>query len=859
MGLKGRALCMTFIIIISMIIVIYFISDIVFLKSFRDLEEKNVRVNVKRVENMIQNQMDELHCINRDWAPWDDTYRFIHEKNREYIQGNLLDEVFENLQINMIVFLDNKNNIIFSKGFDLQQNQEVAIPQKTKEALLENSILTSHKNEQDGKKGILLLPEGSLLVVSHPIVTSEFKGPIRGTLVMGRYLSEEQVNQIAKTLQLSVRVHHLNSSHLSPEIRSIQGQLINRDSILVLPIDKNSVKGYSALKDIVGKPAVIVEVEKYREVYKQGQISRNYFLLLLVGVCFVFSILVFVFMEKLILIPSGLRDALLNTIPALVYFKDENLKYIIGNKILLDTFHLSQREIKGMTDFDLLPLEDAKICYEEDIEMLQTGKYIMNQERLITKPNGEKLWISKSKAVYRNDCGQIKGIVGIGLDITEKKKMEERIQFLAYYDSLTQLPNRIFLQHYMEEKIKEYKVYNRKFSVLYIDLDRFKMINDTLGHHAGDFFLKDLSKKLKKCIRSKDVVSRLGGDEFVIILSEVSAEEEVILVCQRILEMIQKPWEIEQHEFYVTASIGISMYPNDGEDVEALLKHADIAMYNVKESGKNNYAFYEPSLSIEALQEVDLESSLRSALLKEEFLIYYQLKVHCQTEEIIGMEALLRWQHPILGLLQPKSFISVAEKSKLILPVGEWVLRTVCCQVKEWQMEGYAKLKISINIATLQLEQSNFVEGFKEIVEELQLDCSWLEIEISESILMRNQEFILKNLQELKKMGVQIALDDLGVGSSLSYLKYFPIDRIKIDKCFIDDVLNAPEDTAIVKTIIYLSKAMGLGVVAEGVETEEQLRFLKLENCDELQGYLFSEPVPKEIIIERLNFKGTHS
>ncbi len=385
-----------------------------------------------------------------------------------------------------------------------------------------------------------------------------------------------------------------------------------------------------------------------------------------------------------------------------------------------------------------------------------------------------------------------------------------------------------------------------RLAVLLIDLDNFKNVNDSLGHHAGDQLLQQLATRLVGSLREGDTVARLGGDEFVLILVNVASEEDASVVAQKILKLDTEPCTIDGHELFVTYSIGISFYPKDGEDAETLLKNADAALYRAKKQGGNNAQFCSAEMNAKALQRLTLENNLRNALKRQEFLLHYQARVDLHSGEITGMEALVRWQHPEQGLLiPPGQFIPVAEDSGLIVPLGAWVLHTACAQNKAWQAAGFKPVCIAVNLSARQFRQQDLVELVTRILQETGLDAAYLELELTESMIMQNVEAAIATLTRLKAIGVKFSIDDFGTGySSLSYLKRFPIDSLKIDQSFVRDISTDPDDAAITKTIISMAHDLGLRVIAEGVETQEQETFLRLHHCDEIQGYFFSKPVP---------------
>ncbi len=437
--------------------------------------------------------------------------------------------------------------------------------------------------------------------------------------------------------------------------------------------------------------------------------------------------------------------------------------------------------------------------------------------------------------------------------VQERIRSEKRVQYLAYHDSLTDLPNRGMFSTLLNHGISLAHRHNNGLAVLFLDLDRFKNINDTLGHEAGDALLQEVGKRLRLCLRASDTVARLGGDEFVILLETLDRKELVAVVAQKMLTAIVQPFILLGQEFHVTASIGIGIYPQDGQDEQSLMKNADIAMYQAKTVGKNNYQFYSAQLNANSLERLALESGLRRALEYNEFELHYQPKIDLRTGRITGMEALLRWRHPELGIVAPGKFIQIAEETGLICPIGRWVLKTACMQNKVWQEQGLPRLSMAVNLSARQFSDENLLSDITSILKEAGMEATFLELEITESMLMLDTKKTMKVLTALSKMGIKLALDDFGTGySSLANLKQFPIDTIKVDRSFIRGISTGGEDNAITAAIIAMGRTLSKTVIAEGVETEEQRDFLRVHACDEFQGFYFSKAVPADQFAELL-------
>lgn len=450
------------------------------------------------------------------------------------------------------------------------------------------------------------------------------------------------------------------------------------------------------------------------------------------------------------------------------------------------------------------------------------------------------------------DEDSILGEVVTFKDITERKQLEQEIKYLAYFDSLTDLPNRILLNDRLKQGLNDAKINGQKMAVLYLDLDRFKLINDSLGHSYGDLLLHDVAKRLKVCIPKAATVSRQGGDEFTIILPEIISEKDVLKVVKQVTDTFSKPFYLKGNEVYIKTSIGISLFPNDGDTAEVLIKNADAAMYKSKEISGTSYHFFKSEMNNRTLESIKLENALYKALDHDELVIYYQPQIDSKTNTIIGAEALLRWNHPTEGMISPVEFIPIAEETGLIVPIGRWVLKNACKQLKEWHAHGHSYMSLSVNLSGRQFEESNLVSMIKSTLAELDLAPEFLHIELTENQIIKNTDITIKKMKQLKRLGVNIAIDDFGTGySSLGYLKNFPIDALKIDKSFIQDIVKDDDNAAITNTIITLAQNLNLKVIAEGVETKEQLEFLWSKNCYIMQGYYFSRPIKAEELTKK--------
>ncbi len=524
-------------------------------------------------------------------------------------------------------------------------------------------------------------------------------------------------------------------------------------------------------------------------------------------------------------------------------------KFVEVNDIACFKLGYSREELLRMTFLDLAAVEDLNDLPKIFKKLLQQ-EHVTFEKVTLTK-GGLKIPAEINAHVFQ--WGGRRFVQAIARDITDRKRAEETIRRQAYYDVLTNLPNRTLFKDRLEQAMKHAHRNKQMLGVIVLDLDRFKNINETLGHILGDKLLVAVAERLLGMLNESETIARFGGDEFTLLLPQVNSIEEATRHAQKIIELLGTPFKLNNHDLHVTTSIGMAFYPDDGENSEILLKNAETAMYRAKEQGRNNYQLYASVMNVSAFKQLLMENSLRRALEKEEFVVYYQPQIDLKTQRMVGAEALVRWQHPDLGLVFPTEFIGLAEETGLIVPIGEWVIRRVCSQNKRWQDAGCEKVCVSVNLSARQFQQRNLVAVISQVLQETGLDPQYLGLEITETIAMKNADYTISALNELKKMHVHLSLDDFGTGySSLSYLKRFPLETLKIDRSFVRDITTDPNDAAIVTAVVALAHSLKLDVVAEGVETEGQLSFLKSHNCDQVQGYIFSHPLSEENFLKAL-------
>jgi len=541
-----------------------------------------------------------------------------------------------------------------------------------------------------------------------------------------------------------------------------------------------------------------------------------------------------------------LLDAFLEHIPDNVFFKDRDSRFVRISRAMANYFGLDDpSQAVGKVDSDMFSSEHAAQALADEQEIIRTGQAKVGLEEKETWPDGREGWVLTSKIPLKNRRGEIIGTMGISHNITDRKQAELRIRYMALHDTLTGLPNRVLLEDRLAQAIAPAARNQKSVAVLMLDLDRFKNVNDSFGHYAGDRLLEEVSVRIQATLRDSDIVARLGGDEFVIVMPFVNSTLDIEIVAQKVLAALGEQFQIDGHSLHISGSIGISMFPTDGESPGTLLQFADAAMYQAKEKGRGVYCFFAPELTEATRRRQKLENDLHQACARGEFVVYYQPLISTELGSITGVEALLRWFHPEEGLISPAEFIPQLEELGLIVEVGEWVLRTACMQNVAWQKEGLQPVRVAVNLSAQQFYRGDIVATVERVLRETGMEPEWLELELTEGLTLDDSESTIKIMHDLKRIGVSLSLDDFGTGwSSLAYLRKFPLDRLKIDRSFMRDITSESAAEAVVRSIISLASNLGLGCVAEGVETHQQRDYLQKQMCHEMQGFLYSPAVP---------------
>lgn len=773
---------------------VYLILHTVMHDKINILEDKYIIENVERTKKEIFKEIEVLDTIVMDWAVWDNSYQFMIDKNPEYIKANLSEDTLNNLKVNIMLFIDNKGNLVHGEGYDIQKKESVPIDEALLKYIKDHSLLQNN-DVKYRKSGIVTLNGKDLILLSIcPILTSAGEGPINGYIVLGANFTEKKIADIGEELNSEIKLTFLKDFEYDRKFFDLKDDKIQIDAV-----SDQKIIGRAFLDDIDGKHLLLLSIEKNRDINNIGEAGIKATLWLLLGLFFLFAIIITVILDRGILLRF---QELSNDIRKIGEGKDLSVR--LKRQNIDDELTDVSNEINGM----LGALERSQ------------------------------LFLSKSESALK------KAIEKLQDEVLEHEKTQEQIKYIAYHDTLTGLPNRNLLNELLVHSITLAERNNKCMAVLFLDIDGFKMINDSKGHGMGDQILQEVAERLLKTLRKSDVIARHGGDEFIVIIEELDNCSGVELIANKIINCFQEPFHLENQDYFLTTSVGVAVYPADGQTPDMLIKNADIAMYKAKENGKNQYLFCTPVMKDVANETMELSTNLYRAIEKNELELYYQPQLSCHNNQIMGVEALIRWRHPVMGLISPAKFIPIAEKTGLILPIGEWVLRTACQQNKKWQEQGLPKIRMGVNLSLRQFHNNDLLNLVESVLKETKLAPQYLELEITETIAMKEKSYIINTLNAFRQIGVSIAIDDFGTEySSLSYLKHLPVDRLKVAMQFIRGIGIDHKDEALAKGIIVLAKSIGMNVIAEGVETKEQLEFLKNHNCDEIQGYYFFKPL----------------
>ncbi len=810
MKLRNKVLLSITLIWAVFFIVVYSCSSVFLLQNFLNLENDRADQDLARIDLALNQMKNSLYTFTFDWSHWNDLYEYMQDKNPAFVKNNLTMTAYLNSNINLLTYWNTQDKLKVGVAVDTINKKLTTFPLDLKKYLKPSIFLLKDTT------GYMLLGNQIMIVAITHITDSMQENKSIGTTIAGTYLTNSQIKKIEDITKLQLSLFTINDIKQDSGLQSaFQKTIAADDKHYTEPLNNAYLLGFTPLFDIERKPIGMIQLVKTRETYLNGLTAIHFFLLSLLVLGIIFSVLM-IFLLRNVIIKR--LEQLNNEVKTIGIQKRFSQRVLVTGK---DELTSVAQEINTMMTIIQESQENLELRVKERTKELEQTNRQLETEIIERKAVQNELVIHK-----------------------------EHLLRLAHYDILTSLPNRILFNEQLNKALQEAAHHHKTIAILFIDLDRFKKINDALGHDSGDVALKEIAKRFTSVLRPRDLLARLGGDEFIILINDIDNKDTVISIAENLLNICSQAVKIDSYEFFITASIGICFYPNDGRSLEDLQRNADMAMYKAKKSGGAAYQFFTFQLNSKAHEQIKLEATLRKALSDGGLVLFYQPKLNLKDGTINGVEALIRLDSNELGLVSPEKFIPLAEETGLIIPIGEWALYTACSVAKSWQEQGYKPITMAVNISAKQFHNQDIVAVIKKVLDETKLTPEYLELEITESIFMDNLNLTIHKLQEIKKMGVKISLDDFGTGyTSMNYLKRFPIDVIKIDQSFVKDLPDNKNDAAIISAIIAMGHKLGIKIVAEGVETTEQLEFLSEHECDMIQGYYISGPLPEKKVI----------
>lgn len=823
MKLRNKVLIATSLAWLIFLALTYVGSRYFLLQSFLTLEHSHAAEDLSRVDQALDQVDSSLASFTDDWAHWNDAYSYIQGKNPKFIANNVTMDALINSHINLMMYWDKNGALLYGTSVDTNTKKYIPYPEGLDNYFYPGSNLLNRSTENKDLRGYLLTKNGIMLITAAAVTDGNKVLPPLGTMVNGRNLDANLIKQIANTTKINLTLLTPDQINASTNYAHAFQQATNStNSHYDTPINNKVLEGFSVIKDVNGKPIGMLRMTAPRSVYLSGIESIDYYLTSFVALGILFSILMVWLLR--ILIVKRLEKL------------DKEVAHISANNAIDKRVDTTGQD----------ELSSVSVEINHMLEIIQSSHQQLEQRVQARTQELQKTNIQLQQ------------------EISERKSVErelilhkEHLVRLAHYDNLTTLPNRVFFNEILNKAISHAKRHQKVLAVIFIDLDRFKNINDALGHPFGDLVLKEIGNRFAGLLRAGDILARLGGDEFIILLNDIGHPKFAGPVAEKVLLACSQPVKIESHEFFLTASIGISIYPDDGDSLEHLQKNADMAMYKSKRAGGGVYQYYTHEMDAAAHEHIKLEAELRKAIQHHEFVLFFQPQLSLKDGTIKRVEALIRWEHPELGLVPPMKFIPLAEETGLIMQIGEWALHEACRIGKQWQDDGYDPITIAVNISPKQFRHQDVVQIVSDSLNKSRLNPKYLEVEITETAVMDNVDEAINKLNKINEMGVLISVDDFGTGyTSISYLRQFPVSVLKIDQTFIKGIPLNQNDIAITSAVIALGHNLGLEVVAEGVETAEQMQFLTEHHCDLIQGYFLSRPLPASKIILQFSKSG---
>lgn len=901
--LRAKTLALVSVLIAGIVAAVFLISSLVIMPSFKKLEIESAKADAVRIRDAIVADKDALKSLTWDYAQWSDTYRFAKDLNPAYIEDNIIPDTFESLRIDLFAIFDTSGNLVFARAYNRGADKFERTPVDLEERVKEHPVIFKAVENKELIGGFIRTENGPLLVGTRGISETDGSGKIDHVIVFGYYFSQPEVNEISEQTHIQATVYDLASPALTAEALRAESALLNTATFYTEIDGPDSFDIFTLEHDLNGDPLMLIQGDIPRSIYQTGTNTVFYFVLAMMGVCLLFGMIAYQLMDRTIVrriekIASEVKEigqdgtydehitvqghdeitSLAETLDKTYCTLNESLTALAESEELFSSISHSASDAivlvdaEGLIKFwnesaeelfthkggatvnklkigDVIPDERATIAFKRVAGAFgEAGtSTVAPFESYAVRQDGTEFPIEVS--LSPTHVHGRSHVVAILRDISERKAFE-LVRHMSRHDELTQLPNRPHFLEYTRKLMAVAKRKDRMLAVHYLDIDYFKDLNDVLAMNFGDMVLIAVGKRLEQATRKEDMVARLGGDEFAVVQTEINSHFDAAQFAERLATALRERFIVEGEEVFLTASIGVSVFPEQtlrdtsGEDPAELLKMADIAMYAAKSAGRNTYQMFDQSMGDLARQRLELVRDLRKALENGELFLEYQPQFELRTGRLIGAECLIRWEKPGKGCIMPGAFIPAAEFSGLILPMGEWALREACIQNMKWQDKGLPPIRVGVNFSVIQFRRQNVVELVRSVLRETGMNGKWLDVELTESLLAENVQDTIDKLHGLHGLNTHLSIDDFGTGyTSLSYIQHFPIDTIKVDGTFIRDLGTGKNKGVVAAAAIKLGQNLGVEVIAECVENEEQAAFLRTLDCDQVQGYHFGRPV----------------
>jgi diguanylate cyclase (GGDEF)-like protein/PAS domain S-box-containing protein len=857
----------------SLLGVLYVASSTILLANLKKAEKQDTQQIVKGVLGIFAQTQEDFSSRIADWAAWDESYTFIEDANEYYVKATLAPEQLELVKLNLVLYIHSSGRIVFGTGFDLKNKKKTLIPEAIRKHLTANDILLQHRNPKSKVAGIVLLPEGPMLISARPIVTTKGEGPIRGALIWGRYLDAGGIEKLARTSRLSLTMHGLNEAQIPPDFQAVRSSLLENETIVVRPLSENTIAGYALVKDIYGKPAVLLRVDMPREIYTQGRSSLKYLIVSLLMVGLVFGAVTLKLIERLILFWHERQEreeryrAVVAQASEGIFLVDANTKqFLEANAAFQNLLGYTSKEVLGLTLYDVVANDRKSI--DRDVQHIRTKQHHCTSEWQYCCKNGFLVDVEVSANVISYE--ERDALCIVVRDITSRKRAEEalresekRLSWQASHDPLTELLNRREFEQILQQAVTSTKTLGYQHVLCYLDLDQFKIVNDTCGHVAGDELLRQVSALFQSGLRKTDILARLGGDEFGVLLYQCPLEPAV-QIANKLREQIHKfRFQWEDKTFSIGVSIGLVVIDADTQSLASVLSAADVACYAAKNKGRNRVHIYQIDDRELAQQRGEMQwvSRIRKALEENRFRLYYQKIVPIERTDTKSehWEVLLRLEDETGNIMSPMAFIPAAERYNLMHPIDRWVISTLFAALGSQLSTSGQQYQdnpdclpaldcpgmYAVNLSGASINDEQFINFVQEQFALCRIPPSIICFEITETVAITNLAKAAEFMRELKALGCHFALDDFGSGmSSFAYLKNLPVDYLKIDGVFIKDIVTDAITAEMVEAIARIASVMGIQTIAEFVENDAILLKLKALGVDYAQGYGIAQPWP---------------